>query len=386
MDTFTYSYPVKVYFGEKAAEKNLGGELAKVGQNVLLAYGGGSIKKNGVYEELMGILKNAGKTVTEFTGIMSNPTYEKVQEGARLAKEHQIDFILAVGGGSVIDCCKIVSAQSKLEKDIWDFEYAEHGQPTQFIPMGAVVTAFGTGAEMNNGAVITNTEQMMKSPLWGAFYDFAVLDPVYTMTMPMKQVISGAFDSLSHSMETYMGSPREVNLSDEINEATQRNIIRNIRATLQNPQDIQARSELVWAAAMAENGILKIGKTTDFQCHMLEHQLGAYTDCNHGQGLAVLHPALYRRMIPESSKQFARLAVEVWNVDPAGKSEEDLANAFVDALAAFIKEIGLPTTLAEMNIPEDTDFKAIADSTILTGGCAKKFTREELLEVLLESR
>ena len=386
MNTFTYSYPVKVYFGEKAAEKNLAAELAEVGPNVMLAYGGGSIKKNGIYEELTGILKDAGKTVTEFTGIMSNPTYAKVQEGAALAKEKNIDFILAVGGGSVIDCCKIVSAQAKLDKDIWELEYTDHKQPTEFIPMGAVVTAFGTGAEMNNGAVITNEEKMLKSALWGAFYSFAILDPAYTMTMPMKQVISGAFDSLSHSMETYMGFPREVNLSDEINEATQRNIIRNIRATLKDPQDIQARSELIWAAAMAENGILKIGKATDFQCHMLEHQLGAYTDCNHGQGLAVLHPVLYRHMMPEANHQFARLAVEVWRIDPAGKTEAELAAAFVDALAAFIREIGLPTTFTEMNITEDTDYRAIADSTVLTGGCAKKFTREELLEVLLECR
>ena len=386
MNTFTYSYPVKVYFGEKAAAANLAAELAKVGPNVLLAYGGGSIKMVGIYDELMDILKAAGKTVTEFTGIMSNPTYEKVQEGAKLAKENQIDFILAVGGGSVIDCCKIVSAQAKLSEDIWELEYGKGGRPSEFIPMGAVVTAFGTGAEMNNGAVITNEEKMLKSALWGAFYDFAILDPAYTMTMPLKQVISGAFDSLSHSMETYMGSPREVNLSDEINEATQRNIIRNIRATLKDPQDIQTRSELIWAAAMAENGILKIGKMTDFQCHMLEHQLGAYTDCNHGQGLAVLHPTLYRHMMPEAVGQFARLAVEVWGIDPYGKSKEGLAGAFVDALAAFIREIGLPTTFAEMNIPEDTDFKAIADSTVLTGGCAKKFSREELLEVLLECR
>lgn len=386
MNKFIYSYPVKVYFGEKAAAVNLAAELAKVGPNVLLAYGGGSIKKVGIYDELMEILKAAGKNVTEFTGIMSNPTYEKVQEGARLAKENQIDFILAVGGGSVIDCCKIVSAQAKLSEDIWELEYGKGSRPSEFIPMGAVVTAFGTGAEMNNGAVITNEEKMLKSALWGAFYDFAILDPAYTMTMPLKQVISGAFDSLSHSMETYMGSPRDVNLSDEINEATQRNIIHNIRATLKDPKDIQARSELIWAAAMAENGILKIGKVTDFQCHMLEHQLGAYTDCNHGQGLAVLHPVLYRHMMPEANKQFARLAVEVWGIDPAGKSEEDIAGAFVDALAAFIKEIGLPNTFAEMNIPENTDFKAIADSTVLTSGCVKKFSREELLEVLLECR
>ncbi len=386
MNTFTYKYPVTVYFGEGAAAKNLPAELEKVGRNVLLAYGGGSIKRNGVYEELTALLTAAGKNVTEFSGIMSNPTYAKVQEGAKLAREKRIDFILAVGGGSVIDCCKIVSAQAGLEEDIWRLENVEHGGPAAFIPMGAVVTAFGTGAEMNNGAVITNEAEKIKGPLWGAFYDFAILDPAYTMTMPMRQVISGAFDALSHCMETYMGAPREANLSDEINEACQRNIIRNLRATLKNPQDIAARSELVWAAAMGENGILKIGKATDFQAHMLEHQLGAYTDCNHGQGLAVIHPALYRHMLPEAAPQFARLAVNVWGVSPDGKTQDELANAFIDALSAFIREVGLPTSFSEMGIPEETDYKAIADSTVLTGGCCKKFSHEELLAVLNECK
>ena len=382
MNSFTYRYPVTVYFGEKAAEKNLPAELQKVGKNVMLAYGGGSVKRNGVYDELMNLLTAAGKNVTEFTGIMSNPTYAKVQEGARLAREKEIDFILAVGGGSVIDCCKVVSAQAKTDADLWDLETVRHGGPAAFIPMGAVVTAFGTGAEMNNGAVITNEEKKVKGPLWGAFYDFAILDPAYTMTMPMGQVISGAFDALSHCMETYMGAPQETNLSDEINEACQRNIIRNLRATLKNPQDIMARSELVWAAAMGENGMLKIGKVTDFQAHMLEHQLGAYTNCNHGQGLAVIHPVLYRHMLPEAAPQFARLAVNVWGVDPTGKTEAELANAFIDALAAFIKEIGLPTTFAEMGMTADMDYKAVADSTVLTGGCCKKFSKGELLTVL----
>lgn len=383
MNSFTYSYPTKVYFGEKAATKNLPAELAKTGKTVMLAYGGGSIKKNGIYDELVGILKEAGKEIAEFTGIMSNPTYVKVQEGARLAKEKNVGFILAVGGGSVIDCCKIVSAQAKSDTDIWKMEFDEHRFPMAFIPMGAVVTAFGTGAEMNCGAVVTHEEKNLKNGVMEAFYDFAILDPEYTMTMPMNQVISGAFDSLSHSMETYMGSPREVNYSDEINEATQRNIIRNIRAMLINPADRQPRSELVWVAAMAENGILKFDKVTDSQCHMLEHQLGAYTDCNHGRGLAVLHPVLYRHMIPEANRQFARLAAEVWGVSPDGKSEAELAESFITALPDFIKEIGLPTTLTEMGIA-DVDLEAIAKSTIRTDGCVKKFTDEELLAVLKE--
>jgi len=385
MNPFVYSYPTKVYFGEKAAQQHLATELVKTGPNVLLAYGGGSVKRNGIYDELKSLLVKAGKHIVDFTGIMSNPTYAKVQEGAKLVRDERIDFILAVGGGSVIDCCKIVSVQAKADQDIWEMEYTDHQFPTSFIPMGAVVTAFGTGAEMNNGAVITHEEKKLKSPLFGAFYDFAILDPAYTMSMPMKQVISGAFDSLSHCMETYMGSPRETNYSDEINEATQRNIIRNIRLTLQNPQDVQARSELIWAAAMAENGILKIGKQTDFQCHMLEHQLGAFTDCNHGQGLAVLHPVLYRHMLPEAAPQFARLAVNVWGLFPEGKTELELAQELISALSNFIREIGLPTTLKEMGIQDDLDFKAIADTTTQTGGCVKKFTPDELAQVLKES-
>lgn len=381
MNSFTYSYPTKVYFGEKMATAKLPEELKKYGPNVLLAYGGGSIKRNGIYEELVGILHDAGKNITEFSGIMSNPTYAKVQEGAALARGNQIDLILAVGGGSVMDCCKIVSAQAKLDSDIWEYERAEHKLPAAFIPMGAVVTAFGTGAEMNNGAVITYQEKLLKTALWGNSYDFAVLDPEYTMTMPMSQVLSGSFDILSHCMETYFGMPRTANLSDDINEAIMRGVIRNMRATVQDPTDRFARSELIWAAAMAENGILKIGKTTDFQCHMMEHQLGAYTDCNHGMGLAVIHPVLYRHIYPEAVEQFARFACQVWDVKTEGKTETQVAQEGIEALANFIKEIGLPTSFHEMGISQELPWKEIAESVTVTGGCCKKLTAEEIQHI-----
>ena len=386
MNAFNYTYPVTVYFGEKAAEKNLAAELAKHGKTVLLAYGGGSIKKNGVYDELTSILKAAGKEIVEFTGVMSNPTYEKVQEGARLARERSVDFILAVGGGSVIDCCKIVSAQAKLDADIWDYEYGDRKVPTEFIPMGAVVTAFGTGAEMNNGAVITNTDKMLKSPLWGAFYDFAVLDPAYTMTMPMKQVISGSFDTLSHCMETYFGTPKEDNLSDEINETVMRSTIKNLRAQIANPDDKAVRSELLWAAAMGENGILKIGKATDFQCHMMEHQLGAYTDCNHGMGLSAMHVQYYRYIVEKGADKFAKFAERVWGVDPTGKSELAVATEGIDALEAFIKEIGMPSNFRELGIPDNLPWKEIADSVTLTVGGYGHLTHADVLKIFEECR
>ena len=395
MNTFTYLYPVKIYFGKGCADGAIKAELAKVGKHVLFAFGGGSVKKTGLYERIHTLLKDAGKTVTDFGGIMPNPTYAKVQEGACLVREHKIDFILAVGGGSVIDACKIVSAQSLLPDgmDIWEYEYSERKLPTEFVPMGAVVTASGTGAENNNGAVITHEEKKLKAPLWGAFADFAVLDVDVTATVPFKQTVSGAFDTLSHAMETYFGTTGEAqltNLSDEISESVMRSTIRNIRVLLSHPdssdpENETARSELMWASAMAENGILKIGKTTDFQCHMIEHQLGAYTDCNHGMGLSAIHPALYRHMMPEANPQFARMAVEVWGVDPAGKTEAVLAEAFVDSLAAFIKEIGMPSTLGEMGITDENILRAVADTSVLTPGCCKKLSREEIFELLKES-
>ena len=384
MNTFNYELKTKTYFGKGAAKQNLPAELAKAGHTVMLAYGGGSIKKNGIYDEIKEILENAGKEVVDFSGIMPNPTYAKVQEGAKLAKDKKVDFILAVGGGSVIDCCKIISAQAKLDQDIFDYEYVDKKFPTVGILMGAIVTASGTGAEMNAGAVITHEEKMWKGPIVGTQADFAILDPWYTKSLPMKQVISGAFDTLSHCMETYLGTPRMPNLSDRINESIMQLVIENMRKLLVDEYDMEARSELMWASAMAENGILKIGKVTDFQAHQIEHQLGAYTDCNHGQGLAIIHPVLYRHMYKEGLEQFVRLAKEVWHVDPADKTAEEIALAGIDALTNFIKEMGLPATLKEINIDDVEMLRKVADTCNLTAGCAKKFERDEIFEILKE--
>lgn len=383
MDRFTYQYPVRQHFGKGCAESAIKEEMNRIaGNNVLLAYGGGSLKRTGMYDKIVGWLHECGKTVTDFGGIMPNPTYAKVQEGAKMVREQGIDFILAVGGGSVIDCCKIVSAQAKLDEDIWEMQYAKHQYPTEFVPMGAVVTASGTGAEQNNGAVITHEEKKLKQPLLGAYHTFAVLDSDLTRTLPMKQVISGAFDTLSHCMETYMGRPQATNLSDEINESVMRSVIKNLRALIANPDDDFARGELMWASAMAENGLLKLGKQTDFQCHMLEHAVGAYTDCNHGQGLAVIHPILYRHFLSEGKEKLARMAQEVWKVK--GDTTEQTASLGVEALAGFIREIGLPTRWSEMGITDETVLRAAADTCFLMPGCCKQFTRDKLYEVLRE--
>ena len=382
MNDFTYQYPVRQHFGKGCAESAIKEEMARVGRNVLLAYGGGSLRCTGLYDKITGWLHECGKTVTDFGGILPNPTYDKVQEGAHIVREQGIDFILAVGGGSVIDCCKIVSAQARTDEDIWDMMYETHRLPTEFVPIGAVVTASGTGAEQNNGAVITNTAKKLKQPLVGAYHSFAILDSDLTKTLPMRQVVSGAFDTLSHCMETYMGRPLGDNVSDEINEAVMRNVIKNLRALIADPDDDFARGELMWDSALAENGLLKLGKQTDFQCHMLEHAVGAYTDCNHGQGLAVIHPALYRRLLDEGKEKLARMGERVWGVK--GRTTEETAALCVDALEAFIREIGLPVRWSEMGITDETLLRAAADTCLLMPGCCRPFTRDELFEVLKE--
>ena len=379
MKNFVYEYATKVYFGEGAVKEHLKTALSAYGENVMLAYGGGSVKANGIYDEITTILKEAGKKVTDFSGIMSNPTYAKVQEGAALAKENHIDFILAVGGGSVIDCCKIVAAQAKTEDDIWKMEMEEHRFPTAVLPMGAVVTASGTGAEMNGGAVITNDEVQIKAGLGAAAPRFAILDPGYTMSVPKMQVISGAFDTLSHAMETYYGNSDEDNVSDDVALAIMKNTVKNMRRLLKDINDVQARGNLMWDSAMAENGILKVGRVTDFQAHQIEHQLGAYTDCNHGQGLAVIHPAYYRHIVKDAPEKFLRFAKEVFGAETA--------EAGIDALAAFIEECGLPTKLGQLKSRVEITpevLRKVADTCNIVPCNPRQLDRDEVYDILME--
>ena len=386
MENFVYEYPTKVYFGKGAAGQHLSGILAGYGPNVLLAYGGGSIKKNGVYEELTGILKAAGKNVTEFSGIMSNPTWAKVQEGARLARECGADMILAVGGGSVMDCCKAVSLAARYDGDVWDDFWARPGViDFEPLPLGVIVTVAGTGSECNGGSVITNEAKKIKT---GRDYPalnarFALMDPTYTYSVPQKQMVSGSFDILSHIMETYFSAPDEDNVSDDIMEALMRSVIRNLRAAIQNPRDYTARSNLMWDATMAENRLIKMGKQCDFECHNMEHQLGAYTNCNHGCGLAVLHPVYYRHIFQDGLPKFVKFAQNVWGIPREGKTDAELALAGIDALAAFIREIGLPTTLKELGAGKD-QLRPIADSCGISQGSYKKMTHEEIYKIFCE--
>ena len=371
MNNFIFENATKTIFGEGCVKEYLTCLLRHYGENVMLAYGGGSIRDNGIYNQVMESLAKAGKKVTEFSGIMPNPTYKKVLEGARTARENKIDFILGVGGGSVMDCCKAIAMAAVYGGDIWEEFFARPGiMEFDPIPIGVVVTAAGTGSEMNGGAVITNEKLKVKA---GRDYPkcnpkFALMDPVYTYSVPKRQMVSGGFDTLSHIMEIYFSKPDEENVSDDIAEALMRGVIRDLRAAVQNPQDYTARSNLMWEATMAENRILKLGKQTDFMCHQMACQLGAYMDCNHGEGLAVLQPVYYRHIRQDGLSKLQRFASNVWNISAEGKTEEEQALAGVEALADFIKEIGLPTTLRALGADRNTDLKQIADSCSISAG------------------
>jgi len=387
MNNFIFQNETKVCFGKGCVKEYLSCAASEFGNTVLLAYGQGAIKQNGIYDEVIGILDHIGKTVIEFPGIMPNPTYQKVMEGAALCREHTVDMILAVGGGSVIDCCKAVSMASITKGDVWARFWGRFGVlDFEPLPVLSIVTAAGSGSEMNGGAVITHQDKKIKTgrDYIGCAPKFAFLDPTYTFSVPKQQMISGGFDILSHIVETYFSGPDGDNVSDDISEALMRSVIRDLRAAIREPKDYTARSNLMWTSAMAENRIIKLGKKTDFQVHQIEHQLGAYTDCNHGCGLAVITPSYYRRVYSYGLKKFAYFAQRVWGIPSEGKSEKELATLGVEALADFIKEIGLPTTLREMGVTDESLLKPIADSCNISPGSYKRMTRGEILEILHE--
>lgn len=387
MNNFIFENGTKVFFGKGCVKEFLAGSLSEYGNNVMLAYGGSSIRRNGVYDEIKEILKTAGKNVIEFSGIMSNPTYAKVMEGAALAKENNVDVILGVGGGSVMDCCKAISLAAAYDGDIWEDFWEKNGivyfDP---IPLGVVVTVAGTGSECNGGAVITNEEKKIKT---GRDYPkcnpkFTLMDPEYTFSVPRSQTASGGFDILSHIMETYFSRPDEDNISDDISEALMRSVIRNLPAALEDPQDYTAMSNLMWAATMAENRLIKLGKACDFQAHQIEHQLGAFTNCNHGCGLAVIHPVYYRYIYKDGLDKFVRFAKNVWGISPEGRVKERIALEGISALAEFIKKIGLPTTLRELGMTDESILPDIAASCNIAPGSYGKMTKEAILEILKE--
>lgn len=379
---FTYENPTRVHFGRSALD-HLPQELAGYGDTVLLVYGKNAIKRIGLYDRITAILRECGKTVVELPGIKSNPTYAQLLEGARLVRENRVDLILAVGGGSVIDCAKGISVSAYCEGDPWqrywmDFEEVDN----PIVPVGCVLTMAGTASEMNGGSVITNEEQTIKN---GRVFPakvnprFAILNPEYTYSVPKAQMVSGIFDTMSHLMEQYFSGDDD-NTTDYIIEGVMESLIRSARAALKNPEDYEARSNLMWCATMGLNTVTGLSKAQDWEVHMIEHQLGAYTDCPHGAGLAAISVPYYRYIYRDGLDKFVRFAAKVWGIDPHGMDKEQAALAGIDALAAFIRELGLPATLRELGATEDMLPKIAASA--VKGGGYRRMEEADILKVL----
>ena len=384
---FTYCNPTKLYFGEDSLN-NLKTELRKYGNNVVLVYGGGSIKKNGIYDDVLRILTESGKNVAEISGVMPNPTLSKLREGIKIAREHQADLLLAVGGGSVCDYSKAVSVSVNCEEDPWEKYFVRFEEPEcRLIPVGCVLTMVGTGSEMNAGSVITNEETKQKIGHVFASEDvmprFTVLNPVYTMTLPEYQMVAGIYDIFNHICEQYF-SGEDDNTSDYISEGLMHSVIHSSRAAVKDPQNYEARSNLMWTATWALNTLISKGKTTDWMVHMLGQAAGGYTGATHGMTLAAVSLPYYRYIMPYGLAKFVRFAENVWGIAPAGKTQEQIAAEGLAAMEDWMKEIGVVMKLSELGVSEDM-LEDLADRTIPLKGGYKELSRDEIIRVFRES-
>lgn len=387
LGNFSYCNPTKLYFGEGAV-KFLNDELPKYGKNVVLIYGGGSIKKNGIYQTVIDILNQNGKTVTEIAGVMPNPTVDKLYEGVKIARDANADLLLAVGGGSVIDYAKAVSVSVNCNEDPWEKYYVRFEEPScKTLPVGAVLTMVGTGSEMNAGSVITNPKAKLK--IGKVFADenvmpkFSILDPTYTFTLPHYQMVSGIYDIFSHILEQYF-SGTDDNTSDYIAEGLMRSVIHSSLIANKNMSDYEARSNIMWTATWALNTLIAKGKTTDWEVHMLGQAVGAYTDATHGMTLAAVSMAYYKYIMPSGLAKFKRFAENVWGVDPAGKSDEEVANEGLAAMENWMKELGLVMNITDLGVTHDM-LEGLADATLIMDGGYKVLSREEVIDIFKNS-
>ncbi len=386
LGNFTYCNPTKLYFG-KDALNGLNEELPKYGKNVLLVYGGGSIKKNGIYDKVVAILKANGKNVYEDAGVMPNPTVEKLNEGIERAKKAKADLILAVGGGSVCDYAKAVSVSVNCNDDAWDKYFIRFEEPTcDIIPVGCVLTMVGTGSEMNGGSVITNHAQKLKiGHVFGekVFPKFSVMNPEFTFTLPEYQMVSSIYDIMSHILEQYF-SGTDDNTSDYIMEGLLRSLIHSADVAVENPADYEARSNIMWTATWALNTLVAKGKSTDWMVHMLGQAVVAYTDATHGMTLAAVTMPYYKYILPYGTAKFARYAVNVWNVNPKGKTQEQIANEGLTAMEKWMRKIGLVMNITELGASKEM-LDGMVKSTLVMDGGYKVMNEKDIRAVLQES-
>lgn len=386
LGNFSYCNPTKLYFGEDSLDC-LREELPKYGENVMLVYGGGSIKRNGIYDQVVKLLDESGKNVFEDPGVMPNPTVEKLYEGCRIARENQVDLILAVGGGSVCDYAKAVSVSAHCEEDPWEKYYLRmEDVDNRIIPVGCVLTMVGTGSEMNGGAVITNHKTKLKiGHVFGenVFPKFSILNPAFTFTLPRYQMIAGFYDIMSHILEQYF-SGEDDNTSDYIMEGLLKSLIHSTRIAVQHPTDYEARSNIMWIATWALNTLVAKGKTTDWMVHMIGQSIGAYTDATHGMTLSAVSMAYYRFIMPYGLAKFRRFAVNVWEVNPEGKSDEAVAEEGLGRMERYMSELGLVMDIRELGVTEEM-LDGIAAGTIAMDGGYRAPDHGEIMEILRAS-
>lgn len=386
LGNFSYCNPTKLYFGKDALE-GLNTELPKYGKNVLLVYGGGSVKKNGIYDKVVELLKANGKEIFEDAGVMPNPTEDKLREGVARARDAKADLILAVGGGSVCDYAKAVSVSVRCDEDPWDKYYDRFEDVScEIVPVGCVLTMVGTGSEMNGGSVITNTEKKLKiGHVFGeAVYPrFSILNPEFTFTVPHYQMISGIYDIMSHILEQYFSGVDD-NTSDYISEGLLRSLIHAAEIAAADPTDYEARSNIMWTATWALNTLIAKGKSTDWMVHMLGQAVGAYTNATHGMTLSAVSMPYYRYIMPYGTAKFARYAVNVWGVDPNGKTEREVAEEGLCRMESWMKKLGLVMNLTDLGVTPDM-IDGIASATFVMDGGYKVLTSDEIKEILKAS-
>lgn len=387
LGNFTYCNPTKLYFGENSLQF-LNTELPKYGKRVILVYGGGSIKKNGIYDEVVSILKANGKDIAEIAGVMPNPTLDKLYEGLEIARAHGADLILAVGGGSVCDYSKALAVSINCKDDPWEKYYVRFEEPDcEVVPIGCVLTMVGTGSEMNAGSVITNskTKQKIGHVYAGeaAMPRFSVLNPVYTLTLPHYQMVSGIYDIFNHICEQYF-SGEDDNTSDYIAEGLMRSVIHSSRIANRDPQNYEARSNIMWTATWALNTLIAKGKTTDWMVHMLGQAIGGYTNATHGMTLSAVSLAYYRYIMPYGLKKFVRFATNVWGISADGKTDVQIAEEGLAAMENWMKELGLVMNISEFGVTENM-LGDIADVTVVMDGGYKTLDRSEIIDIFKKS-
>lgn len=381
MDNFVYHNPTELIFGRGQLEK-LKEKAAQLGSTVLLVYGGGSIKRIGLYDKVVSLLQEAGCTIHELPGVEPNPRLSTVKKGIELCRRERVDWILAVGGGSVIDASKAIAVGVPYEGDVWDF-YTRKAQPQTALPLGTVLTLAATGSEMNRGSVITNWETKEKLGAGTTFPTFSILDPENTFSVPRDQTVYGICDMMSHVFEQYFTHTPEIPLQTRFAESILKTVIEYAERVLANPEDYDARATILYCGTMALNGTLPVGVETDWATHSIEHAVSAVYDIPHGGGLAIIFPKWMRYVYRENVERFKRFAVEVWGVDPSGKTDDEVALEGIAATEAFFARIGAPTSLADYQIG-DEHLELMAEKATPFGpiGRFKKLTSEDVAAIL----